>query len=393
MKKKASHLLFVFFLIFALSLQARERQEPKWKGKIKRESGIKIISNPGQPVFGEIKFELEEDLVLGREKNEDDIFSRPVYIQVDADGNIYVNDIRERRIRKITSGGQYLKDIGRRGQGPGEFQGPRKLWIDDRTGDLYIVDFLKIIVFDKEGINRKNIRLQRLSLDIYADSDGNLWSNSFAKTESGESQIFEKISPQGKMLKEIVNFPEVAKTVIVGKSETAVTVVSRKHGYEYKLFVSNIDNKSFVYGYSRDYELNKIDKNGNLLCKIRVEDPAQRFTRKEKSKVMSKFKRGSKAVRDAVQLPKTKPFFEAIFSDSEGRIYVERVKSPLDESKEFHYDIFSPEGYFLYKTTFPYKPQVIKRGYFYMYDLDEEMEVWLVKRFKIKNWEQIQKEL
>jgi hypothetical protein len=34
----------------------------------------------------------------------------------------------------------------------------------------------------------------------------------------------------------------------------------------------------------------------------------------------------------------------------------------------------------------------IKGGYFYMYDLDEEMGVWLVKRFKIKNWDQIQKE-
>ncbi len=36
---------------------------------------------------------------------------------------------------------------------------------------------------------------------------------------------------------------------------------------------------------------------------------------------------------------------------------------------------------------------LLKREYFYMYDLDEKMCVWLVKRFKIKSWDQIQKEI
>jgi hypothetical protein len=81
--------------------------------------------------------------------------------------------------------------------------------------------------------------------------------------------------------------------------------------------------------------------------------------------------------------------FISIFSDSEGRIYVQRVPSPLTESKIYEYDIISKDGYYLYKTTFPYKPVVMKNRYFYTVIFDEETGLEFVKRFKIKNWDQI----
>lgn len=391
--KKIFYLFPSLIMIVILSLQAEEKQEAKWKGKVETKSGVKTVSNPDQPVFGEVKFDLEEDLILGSEKDENDTFDKIWDIQVDAEGNIYVYDIRECKIRKISPEGKYIKDIGRRGQGPGEFQSPRKIWVDERTGNIYAVDYLKIIIFDKEGTYRNSIHLQGLSFEIYVDADGNLWSKGYKITDSGPFFTFDKISTQGEILKEIVSFPERQTTIVKGRGEEQVTVVQPEHGYEYKFFVSNIDDQSFLFGYSNDYELTVVDKNGEPLFKIRQEERGQPFSGKEKDKILSKFERMSKSDRDKIQIPKTRPFFNSIFSDSEGRIYVQRVQSPLDESKTYEYDIFSREGYYLYKTKFLHKPSLIKSNYFYAFFFDEDIGGEIVKRYRIKNWGQIKKGL
>jgi hypothetical protein len=37
-------------------------QKPAWKGKIETGNGIKIMKNPKEPLYGEIVFDLDEDL-------------------------------------------------------------------------------------------------------------------------------------------------------------------------------------------------------------------------------------------------------------------------------------------------------------------------------------------
>lgn len=377
-------LIPLFLVLFCCS--KADEQGTQWKGKIEQENGVKVIKNPDEPVFGEIQFDLEEDLILGSEKNEQDFFDKVFDVKVDRDGIIYVYDIRERKVRRITPDGEYLEDIGTVGQGPGEFQNPRAIWIDDRTGKLYVVDFLRIHVFDKQGTFIKPIHLQKMFTEIYVDYDGNIWAKGFDMNESGRFHIFNKISEEGEVLKEIASVSEIGGFETVGRSGDEVTVVSFEHGYEYKLFVSNVDDESFIYGYSKAYELHKYDKNANQLSKIMIEESPQGFSGEEKNKILEKF---SKRTRGSIQLPKTKPFFKSIFSDSEGRIYVQRMPSPLSDPGIFEYDILSKEGYYLYRTTFSSKPLVIKNENLYTLVFDEETGLEFVKRFKIRNWEQI----
>jgi len=81
-------------------------------------------------LFGEIKFELEEDLSIGSEENENFLFYRAWNIAVDKEGNIYVSDGGNHRIQKFDSDGNHLQTIGRKGQGPGEFESPSNLFLD-----------------------------------------------------------------------------------------------------------------------------------------------------------------------------------------------------------------------------------------------------------------------
>ncbi len=56
------------------------------------------------------------------------------------------------------------------------------------------------------------------------------------------------------------------------------------------------------------------------------------------------------------------------------------------ESEEVEFDIFSQEGYYLYKTKIPFTPEVIKNGYFYDHYSSEETGEVKIKRYKVKNW-------
>ena len=84
------------------------------------------------------------------------------------------------------------------------------------------------------------------------------------------------------------------------------------------------------------------------------------------------------------------PAYYSIFTDNKGRIYVQTNKTQGQSiSVDMQVDIFSKEGYYLHTTTLPYHLHIIKNGYFYTYFVNEDTGEELVKRFRIKNWEQI----
>ena len=108
MKFQIKLVLVVFIIFFFAAADAKEKQKPQWKGKIEYENGIKIIKNPKEPLYGEIKFELEEDLSIGREDDENYLFYRAMDIVQDSEENIYIADSRNFRVQKFDNKGQYL---------------------------------------------------------------------------------------------------------------------------------------------------------------------------------------------------------------------------------------------------------------------------------------------
>ncbi|MBN1271612.1 MAG: hypothetical protein JXB26_05020 [Candidatus Aminicenantes bacterium] len=57
------------------------------------------------------------------------MFSSPRDINTDSKGNIFVLDYRESTIKKYDPNGNHIINIGREGQGPGEFENPRAMSI------------------------------------------------------------------------------------------------------------------------------------------------------------------------------------------------------------------------------------------------------------------------
>jgi len=391
MRSKNLIFLTILFLSCFVIFFSYGHQETRWKGRIEKEDGFKVINNPDQPMFGTVILDLEKVNVLGAEKNENDIFASIWEVQAYTQGEVYVSDIKDRRIKKFSSEGEYLYDIGRIGQGPGEFQSARNIYVDDGTGDFYVADFMKVHRYNKNGVFQKTVSINRIFHTFFVDTDQSFWARTSYMDETGQGEAFEKISPQGELTRRIQKFtPQDLGSSKPSGEGMVTTVAGPKHGYEQNLIISRIDEKTFLWALSNEYELNVLDIEGNLLFKIRKQEAPEEFSGKEKDKILGQFNVNA---RKLVKLPRFKPFFMKIISDDEGRIYLQRTRSPVSEKEEYVYDVFSKSGYFLYQSRFSEDPVIIKNGLFYTVVRDTETDIQYVKIYRIKNWSLIKKDI
>ena len=126
-------LIFIIFVCIFLS-SSYSQQKAEWKGKVEIEDGVKVIRNPKEPIYNEDVFELREELSIGEaEGRKDYMFSMIVSFDIDDNGNIYVLDIKERQVKVFNLDGNFVRNIGRMGQGPGELQNPYTVQITSQN--------------------------------------------------------------------------------------------------------------------------------------------------------------------------------------------------------------------------------------------------------------------
>lgn len=398
MKNKTKIISVVLFLSAINILVSFSGQKAEWKGKIEEEKGIKIIKNPREPLYGEIEFELEEDLSIGREDDDNYMFYSRVSLAVDNLDNIYALDGRNFRIQKYDKNGQYLQTIGRKGQGPGEFELPFKFFLDIQS-NIYVYDRRKLKVFNNKGEFLKSVNIRTFIFDFCVSPEGSIFANSELRDEEGSKQTVIEIDSEGEIIEKVAEFPFVDLVVRKSGDVTYSFGVSR-HIYIPELYFSNIDKKSFCYAHSSEYRIFILDKNGNILLIFHKEESPQNVSGKEKNFILDQMKkrlqeRGRnlpKGVWEEVQFPSYRPFFDHIIADDKQRLYVRKLRSVLDKSEGLEFDIFSREGYYLYKTKLPFTPLVIKNGFVYKVEYNEETGEIKIKRYKIKNWDQIKEE-
>ncbi|MBL7084321.1 MAG: 6-bladed beta-propeller [Candidatus Aminicenantes bacterium] len=399
MKNRTKVVSIVLFLSVLIILVSFGDQKVEWKGKIDIENGIKIINNPKEPLYGEIKFELEEDLSIGNEDDENYLFYGVGDIQVDEGGNIYVLDSRNHRLQVFDKNGNYLRTIGKKGQGPGEFNVPTHLQLDDETGNIFVTDRSRtIVIFEKEGkYIDKDIHLAEYLDDFYLDSDRCIWGK-FSLPGMDIYRFIKKVTHTGKVEKTFTEIPYYVNRIKLSSSKVGASGSMGgyffTHGYEDDLFISKIDNHTFVYGHSKKYELVAVDKSGNTLFIIRKDESRKELTKNEKDRIKNRIKgnimkQGHFVPEISIKFPDYMPYFFSIIPDNKGRIYVRKNPVSRESNINHEYDVFNKEGLYLYKTNLNYYPEVIKNGYIYTRIVSEETGAEQIKRYKIKNWDKI----
>jgi len=208
--------------------------------------------------------------------------------------------------------------------------------------------------------------------------------------------MFIKVNPEGKVLTKFIEFPEPGFGLV--KGEKGILTLSLYLEYHPHLYFSCVNENTFTYGISSEYQIFVIDKDGDCLMNIQKEEGQQAVSRKEKDAIIKRFdeslaRQGQsvprKAIEETCDFPAFRSFFSKIMADDKQRIFVRRVKSVLEEGEDAEYDIFGSDGRCLYRTTLPFTPEIIKNGFLYAIHASEETGEVNIKRYKIKNWEQI----
>ena len=380
--------LLIYLVIFSFTCQ---KQKTGWQGTVEEENGVKVVRNPAEPYYGELTIELEEDLAIGSETDENYMFYQTGGIAADNQGNIYVVDSGNQRIQKYDKNGNYLQTIGRKGQGPGEFERPYDIFLDEQ-GYIYVSEYRKMHIFDKEGNSIKDPVMPTFLMAYSIGPEGTILASGFVQAERAQNFGVMLINPEGKITKTVAEYPGTSMVSRKG------TMFSFSHSYTSQLSFSPVEKKGAAYGYGLEYKLIVTDFSGEATLIIKKDEPAQSVSRREKDKIITDFlestaEDGREWPRDVVEeganFPDHRPFFTGMVSDDIGRLYVRRLKSVLDESKEAEFDIFGPEGFYLYRTTLSFMPNLIKDGYLYRTTYSEETGEYKAIRYRIKNWDEI----
>ena len=123
-----------------------------WVGTITTEGNVTTVVNESGSVWGGTAT-LVEELSIGVDTGDDPyMFGRVTSVWATAD-EIYVVDRAIPAVRVYDREGVFLRDIGRRGQGPGEYQQPHRVAIDG-DGTVFVSDvggIAKVILYSPAG--------------------------------------------------------------------------------------------------------------------------------------------------------------------------------------------------------------------------------------------------
>jgi len=165
--------LYLLFFVFNISYSQEFETYT-----IKIEDGKKIIENK-EPLYKYQKVGLFYYRQIGEVEgtNENYQFFYPYCLARDSKDNLYVGETGSIRIQKFDKDLNYIRTIGRRGQGPGEFEKCGEFLIQRDT--LYVVSSVtQISVLTLEGKEIRRIRIMpNIAREFYVTKNGKIISS------------------------------------------------------------------------------------------------------------------------------------------------------------------------------------------------------------------------
>ncbi len=331
----------LLFSAFMMCVSCGPKQD-----KIERymEDGIEVIVNHLEPykIEGEpTRLYLEKKLTIDTEKESiaETGLTIIAYLDVDSEGNIFfVNDKpQDNYILKFDRNGNFITAFGRKGQGPGELQGPIYPVVTNQD-EVLIMDEgrRKLFFFTKEGDYIKSIPQDAATAALFPLANGNYLRASEIYSYPNNYVLFILTGSDFKEIKELerLTFP------LRREKEKAITT-----GFFWSI------TKTHVYfgNEQRGYEINVFDLDGNLVRKIKKDYRKARIPEeyiKEKTESMSE------ADRQRIYFPEYFPPFQCGFVDDEERLYV-ITHEEGSRPGEYMCDVFNPEGIFIARASVP----------------------------------------
>jgi hypothetical protein len=336
-----------------------------WKGSIETADGVVVVRNPAAPMYPQGALELKEDLSIGTAAGaEDYMFIRLRGLAVDDQGSIITLDQRKPRIDVFGSDGRHVRSIGRRGQGPGEFQTPFFVALAP-AGEILVGEIGRLSFFDRAGF-------------FLRSQDNSVGPLAFIKyLENGDAVGTRMVLEEEKPRYEVVLCgPDLKQKTVLTSSPMP------DPSAKFRLFTSVVrwdishGRETVCTSGEADYRLRVFDATGRLVRTIiKAYDPVP----VSDDDVDRQMKNHGIQSRDEITFPRHLPPISWVYADEDGRIYVSTwQRDPRSGVAVFN--IFDPEGRYLCDYAIPGEPLVFKDGKLYAI-VDDDEGVQYVKRY------------
>jgi hypothetical protein len=355
--------IVLLWMVFFLSSPVNQKND--WKGSMEEIDGMWIVNNPKEPMYDSEVFRLEEELCIGKGREEEEyLFSNIGDLDVDDIGRIYVLDRMECQIKVFDAEGKYNSTIGNKGQGPGEMSSASSIQItlhnhialNDSTAR-------KIHFFGMDGkfshaVSQRNMAFFSNPL---VDSKGNITA-SYMIMDNEITYVLKKFDPQ---LKEISTL-----------FSTVLLKYPNFNPFFPQCYWDLLDGENIVWGFADKYEIFIIDSGGKTIKIITRDYNPIKIQDEEKEKRIEGLREGVKLVWNEYHNP-----FIYLCVDDTGRIFTRTYKKAADSGR-YLYDVFDPSGKYLAQVPLKSRPYIIKKGKLYTVEEDEEGYQY-VKRYRI----------
>ena len=378
----------VIALLPALATCADQTPDPSMAGTDSPRVTIVRTDGPGEwtspPRF-------VEELRIGRlEGNDDYIFGWISAIAVSADGTIYVADGVGPRLRMYDETGGYLGQIGRSGEGPGEYRQINGVVLTP-SGELAIFDtsLRRITLFSASGELLRTLDSTTggnwMGKDFHIDSEGNFYVfgvrvNPELEPEPGAESpvdgprglrepIYVKLSPDGAVLDTI---PQPRSTLPRQPSFTLLTPEGGFHPFTTELVYDFTPEGRFVSGYTGStYTFDIGAPDGTVSRVERAYEPVglRRVERAQWQALADHLSRDRRSASAGVEIPEIKPAFRDLDVAEDGRIWVHRYAEATERPPRANrprdapptvlwrdvptFDVFEAGGHFLGSVITP----------------------------------------
>ncbi len=423
MKASALIILHLLTIILIASCSSNNKTEPYYFNNAKDYENNLVFEENGklkniliQPINAEAPFEVSfVDKVVFSDADENFIGSKE-NIAVDKHNNVYIAVGGLGTIQSIyvfQPDGQYIKNIGRKGRGPGEFEMLSNISI--RSDTLFAYDNIQkriTIFFLKDAKSNKSIVPDRRSLnriealdnylvssDFYPVADGkilmkfnkaSLFINAVLKKKTNKTEKDDRwfryylINEEGE-----VDSNQIFQQKDTGFQDALSPFNENRLPYARSTLISIGPNDKIYSAWTEDFLIKIFSPNGEYERAIYF--PIEKSTLNP-DKIIEKYKRYPipKSVATGADHPKTWPALNDMFIDDEGRIWVSTI---TDDDENYEWWILNNKGELISKFNWPGKRldrnierkqiSLVKNGYMYIHEKDTLTDDIQVARYRI----------
>jgi hypothetical protein len=324
-----------------------------------------------------------------------------------SDGSIALANAGSGQIRFYDPSGVFLRSVGRKGEGPGEFEQAQIAGLLD--GDTVVVvdsNLRRISLIPPSG---GVVDVGRLAEDLGGnvfprgmfDGGGVVVGGGFYWSSSGEGQlsdgytrrptVYRSASRDGSLATDFGEFPGSEFFMQVRSSGGGMSMMARLIPFG-KYAMAAVGPDRFHFGSGDSYEIRSYAEDGRLARIVRWDRPpvpvaeAHVNARIEEAVAEASDPNEAREVRQTyaeLPVPDFFPAFAGLEADRFGNLWVEDYRMPGDHRTTFH--VFDADGRLVGRVDLPEEMELLDLGEDYLLALfRDDLEVEYVRQYRLR---------